>query len=100
VTTTLTTKGPHIGAKYALRRTDYRTGLLSLHAGGLYTVELENRQPRKSLVGSNPTPLRQSYVRSRLADGRLRLTFNGFSTFEGPRQPRPDFSASLLKFNP
>jgi hypothetical protein len=33
-----------------------------------------------------------------LADGRLRLTFNGF--FQGPRQPRPDFSASLLKFNP
>jgi hypothetical protein len=41
VTTTLTTKGAYIGVKYTLRRTDYRTGLFSLDAGGPYTVELE-----------------------------------------------------------
>ena len=44
LTTTLTAKGAHMGAKYTLRWTDYCTRLLSLDAGGLYSVELENRQ--------------------------------------------------------
>jgi hypothetical protein len=38
-----------------LSQIDYRAGLLSLDAGGLYTAELENRQRRESLVSSNPT---------------------------------------------
>jgi len=42
LTTTLTTKGAYIGTKYA-RRTDYPTILLSVDAGGRFSVELENR---------------------------------------------------------
>jgi hypothetical protein len=56
MTTTLTTKRAHIGAKYTLWRIDYRTELLGLDNGGHDSVELENRQRLKSLVGSNPTP--------------------------------------------
>ena len=44
LTTTLTAKGAHMGAKYTLRWTDYCTRLLSLDAGGLYSVSTENRQ--------------------------------------------------------
>jgi len=39
----LTAKGAHIGAKYTLRWTAYRTRLRNLDAGGLCSVELENR---------------------------------------------------------
>jgi hypothetical protein len=56
VTTSLTTKGANIGVEYTLRWTDYHTRLLGLDAGGLYSVELENRRGREVTVGSNPTP--------------------------------------------
>ncbi len=44
LTTTLTAKGAYTSAKNGLWRTDYRTGLLGLDSGGLYSVELENQQ--------------------------------------------------------
>ena len=44
LTTTLTTKGAYIGAKYGRWRTDLGTGLFGLDTGGLDSVELENRQ--------------------------------------------------------
>src|SRR4029077_9369478 len=43
LTTTLTTKGMHISAQYALWRTDYYMGLLSTHLGGQLSSGLENR---------------------------------------------------------
>jgi hypothetical protein len=43
LTTTLTTKGADAGAKYAAARTDYRTELLGLDAGGLFPFYLSRR---------------------------------------------------------
>jgi hypothetical protein len=44
LTTTMTTKGLYIGAKYNLGRIDYCTELLGLDRGEHDSVELENRQ--------------------------------------------------------
>src|SRR5208282_4529025 len=41
LTTTLTTKGAYVGAKYGRWRTDYGTGLLGMDTGGHDSVELE-----------------------------------------------------------
>ena len=44
LTTTLTTKEAHVGAKYGRWRTHDGTGLLDMDTGGHDSVELENRQ--------------------------------------------------------
>ena len=44
LTTTLTTKGMHISAQYALWQTDYCTGLLSTDTGGQLSSGLSRRK--------------------------------------------------------